>query len=69
MNCGPNGTAYGHSMILKEIVELTPTTFVEQDLQRIEPTWAPNLSGTHTFNINDDLVVYDGRRFLPEGTA
>ncbi len=69
MNCGPNGTTYGYSMTLKEIVELTPTTFVERDLQRIEPTWAPNLSGTHTFNINDDLVVYDGRRFLPEGTA
>ena len=69
MNCGLNGTDYGRSMTLKEIVELTPTTFVERDLERIEPTWAPNLSGTHTFNINDDLVVYDGRRFVPEAEA
>ena len=69
MDCGPGGTAYGHSMILKEIVELTPTTFVERDVVDIKPTWAPNLSGTHTFNINNDLVVYDGRRFLAEGEA
>lgn len=53
---------YGGAMILKEIVELTPTSFIEKDLRRIEPDWAPGLDGTHTFNINEDLVVYDGRR-------
>ncbi len=65
MNCGPNGESYGSSMTLKEIVELTPTTFVERDLADIKPTWAPGLNGTHTFNMNEDLIVYDGRRLVP----
>jgi len=61
---------YGGSMILKEIVELTPTSFIERETNRIEATWAPDLNGTHTFNMNEDLVVYDGRRsILPSEDA
>ena len=57
-------------MILKEIVELTPTSFIERETNRIEATWAPDLNGTHTFNMNEDLVVYDGRRsILPSEDA
>jgi hypothetical protein len=55
---------YGGAMILKEIVELTPTSFIEKEITRIEPNWAPGLNGTHTFNMNEDLVVYDGRRSI-----
>lgn len=55
---------YGGAMILKEIVELTPTLFIEKEICRINPTWAPDLNGTHTFNMNEDLVVYDGRRSI-----
>jgi hypothetical protein len=55
---------YGGAMILKEIVELTPTSFIEKEIFRIDPTWAPKLNGTHTFNMNEDLVVYDGRRSI-----
>lgn len=29
--------------------------------KRIEPFWAPNLTGTHTFNFDDKYVVIDGR--------
>lgn len=51
---------YGEAMMLNEILELTTTTFKERTIHRIEPTWAPELIRTHTFNVNDDLVVYDG---------
>ena len=51
-------------MILKEIITLTPSEFIEKDIYTIEPTWAPHLNGTHTFNVNEDLVVYDGRRAI-----
>lgn len=53
---------YGRSMILKEIVELTPQRFVEKEIAKIEPNWAPLLNGTHSYSQNEDLVVYDGRR-------
>ncbi len=66
MNCGPNGIAYGDSMTLKEIIELTPSTFIEREIASIKPTWAPGLNGTHTFNLNNNLIVYDGRRLVTE---
>lgn len=55
---------YGYSMILKEIVKLDPVEFIEKDIFRIEPTWTSGLNGTHTFNLNEDIVVYDGRRSI-----
>ena len=57
-----NQEVYGKAMILKEIVHLDPTRFEERDIRRIDPTWAPKLTGTHTLNMHNDLVVYDGRR-------
>lgn len=61
MNCRP---IYGYSMTLKEIITLNSLEFIEKDIYEIQPTWAPNLNGTHTFNLNEDLVVYDGRRSI-----
>ena len=55
---------YGRSMILKEILTLTPTTFLEKEIAYIEPVWAPNLDGTHSYSQNEDFVVYDGRRTI-----
>lgn len=59
---------YGRSMILKEILMLDPENFKEQEIAYIEPNWAPQLDGTHSYCQNEDLVVYDGRRtiFLSE---
>lgn len=53
--------SYGHHMVLKEIVTLTPDEFEEREIYTINPTWAPRLKGTHTFNYNEDLIVYDGK--------
>jgi hypothetical protein len=51
---------YGKSMILKEIVLLTPEEFIEKEFALIEPTWAPGLVGTHTYCQGEDYLVYDG---------
>lgn len=59
MDCRPY---YGRAVIFKKIISLTPTEFIEKEVGRMEPTWAPDLEGTHTFSVNEDLVVYDGRR-------
>jgi hypothetical protein len=32
-----------------------------QNIRSIEPDWYPELTGTHTFNFNDEYVVLDGR--------
>ncbi len=53
--------SYGRSMILKEIVRLDPQQFIEKEIVKIEPTWAPNLTGTHTYSQNEEYVVYDGK--------
>jgi hypothetical protein len=59
---------YGRSMILKEIVLLTPECFLEKEIAHIHPTWASRLNGTHSYCQNQDLVVYDGRRIArPRG--
>lgn len=52
---------YGSSMILKEIVCLTPTIFEERVVGHIKPNWAPGLSGTHTYGVSEDYIVYDGK--------
>ena len=52
---------YGRAMILKEIVQLDPKHFIEKEIARIEPNWAPHLIGTHTYSQNEEYVVYDGR--------
>lgn len=55
---------YGRSMVLKEIILLTPTEFIEKEVAFIEPNWAPGLEGTHTYCQNEDFVVYDGERVI-----
>lgn len=52
---------YGHHIVLKEIVKLSPYDFEEKEVGLITPDWAPRLKGTHTFNFNEDLIVYDGK--------
>jgi hypothetical protein len=53
--------SYGHHIVLKEILTLTPNEFEERDIYTMNPDWAPRLKGMHTFNFNEDLVVYDGK--------
>ena len=50
---------YGYAVTINEIVRLTPTEFVEQEISKILPQWRKDLLGTHTINICDDLTVID----------
>ena len=50
---------YGYAITINEIVRLTPTEFVEQEISKILPQWRKDLLGTHTINICDDLTVID----------
>lgn len=57
---------YGRAVILKEIVLLTKKEFIEKELATIEPNWAPNLVGTHTYCLQHDRLVYDGEWLISE---
>jgi hypothetical protein len=53
---------YGHAMQLRQLLTLDDTTWQEQTLTPIPPTWAPHLAGTHTLNVDGEVVVVDGMR-------
>ncbi len=46
--------SYGDQIIFKNID-------THSEVGRIDKTWYPNLTGTHTFNFNNQYVVIDGR--------
>lgn len=52
---------YGYSIALYRIDLLTQTDYKETLVHTIDPSWFPELTGTHTLNICDDIMVIDGR--------
>lgn len=50
---------YGYAMTINRIVRLTPDEFVEQEVSKILPQWRPDLRGTHTLNMCEDLTIID----------
>lgn len=52
---------YGSAISIARIDELTPETFRETVVSRIEPAWRPGLSGTHTLNVCNGLTMIDFR--------
>lgn len=55
---------YGKSIVWKEITLLHPKSFIEKEVLRIEPNWAPGLQGTHSFSQSEDYIAYDGYRMI-----
>ena len=55
---------YGGAVVLNRIDVLTPEEYAETPIARIEPTWAPGLIGTHTYNATARIEVVDGRRYV-----
>lgn len=53
---------YGHAMQLRELVTLSEDAWEERAIARILPDWAPGLGGTHTLNVDGEVVVADGFR-------
>ena len=55
-------TSYGHSMALREIVQLSPTVLEETPAEEILPSWHPGLVGTHTFCPSGQMLALDALR-------
>jgi hypothetical protein len=59
--------AYGHAVVFNRIDVMTPTTYSETVIGRLDPTWSDALSGTHTYGFDSRFEVVDGiqpiRRF------
>lgn len=53
---------YGRAFSFFEIEELNPENYREKLIQKIEPSWNPKISRTHTFNRQEGLKVIDGYR-------
>ena len=53
---------YGTAMVVHELLELTPTSFREEEVSRISATWRPRLTGTHTINAAGGLTAIDARQ-------
>jgi hypothetical protein len=54
---------YGSAMVVNEILDLTPTTFREIEVARIDPLWRSGLTGTHTINSAGGLTAIDARQW------
>ena len=57
---------YGYCLIFYEILELTPTSYKEVIYKTFYPNWKKNLIGTHTFNMNDNFIIIDGKTKVPK---
>ncbi|WBM72242.1 hypothetical protein OH773_08400 [Buttiauxella sp. WJP83] len=55
--------SYGKSIYIKELINLTPTTFEERLVANISPTINKS-SGIHTFNFSDTYIVYDTKNWI-----
>jgi hypothetical protein len=62
------GLRYGYGFRVNEIVELTPERYSEREIFFIEPSWAPGLLATHTYNRSEDIEAVDANWLVPEAT-
>jgi hypothetical protein len=56
---------YGCALVFNRIDVLTDESYRESPVARIEPTWHPDLVGTHTYNVGEHVEVIDGKRVVP----
>jgi hypothetical protein len=60
---------YGGAIVLNQIDVLTETDYKESAVGRIEPSWMPGISRTHTFNAFDHVEVIDAARHISRLSA
>lgn len=60
---------YGRSFGVAEIRSLNLETYAEETLFEVEPNFFPNLIGTHTFNYNKGLLVFDYAKYSSKQTG
>lgn len=57
---------YGGHIELKEIIEISPTSYKEERLETILPSWNEKDDGCHTINAESNFVVLDAIRLSPK---
>lgn len=57
---------YGYAVVFQNVTELSPTSFAEEPIDRLEPDWAPLIRGTHSWDFLEDIVVTDAKRLRPK---
>jgi hypothetical protein len=55
---------YGRAFNINEITELSTTRYAERIVKTVEPSWATELLGTHTYVSEAGLTLIDGLRRL-----
>ena len=53
---------YGQALVFNEVLSLSPTAYHERPLGRLQPDWAPGLTGCHTYTSLGGIEVVDGKR-------
>jgi hypothetical protein len=53
---------YGEAVVLCRVDVLTPDTYRETPIGRIEPDWMPGIEGTHTYTFDSRYECLDGYR-------
>jgi hypothetical protein len=56
--CTPS---YGYAVGLYKINKISTTEYKEELVKVYNPDWFPELTGCHTFNVCDNLLIIDGR--------
>ena len=52
--------AYGRALSFQKVVRLDVDGYAEVEVASLQPSWAPHLTRTHTYNACDGLIAVDG---------
>jgi hypothetical protein len=58
---------YGHKVHLYRVEVLNEAEYRETPILTIEPEWLPGNVGTHTYHLDEDFEVIDGRTLIVRG--
>ncbi|CAN7160294.1 hypothetical protein LJR168_002555 [Pseudoxanthomonas sp. LjRoot168] len=61
--CAP---VYGAAVVFNEVIELDPERYRERRSSQLDPTWAPDHDGCHTFNAAGRWQVLDAHGVPPD---
>ncbi len=61
-DCSEN---YGRRLHVREILELTPSSYRERHIRSVEPDWEKGLSGVHTYTFCNGIEAVDAMNFQP----
>ena len=59
------GAEYGRRIVFNEVLRLDPLHYEETELAALEPDWAPDMRGCHTYARCGTLEVLDARFLVP----